>query len=242
MASWQGCDETAEEGARRLAEELRQCQADKDFVWSLWKRLQEDKPDVSQVVRMVIQRENQRAEEKASKVLEILQVKDHKIRELEQQSNAQQRELDDLERRRAAVEESISLREQLSALSTHWKESTSKTQALRHKDVETESVLVQELRKRCADLQMLLDNAQDAAKAGIEKQQQADRLQNRVDELSSQLSVQAKELAQARSGSRSGLSLGYKTRTVQPGEGKTWKKCRLCAGKVYDILASRRTF
>ena len=45
-----------------------------------------------------------------------------------QQSNAQQRELDDLERRRAAVEESISLREQLSALSTHWEESTSKTQ------------------------------------------------------------------------------------------------------------------
>uniref|UniRef100_UPI00358E2D66 centlein isoform X2 n=1 Tax=Myxine glutinosa TaxID=7769 RepID=UPI00358E2D66 len=128
MASWEGCDETAEERARRLAEELRQCQADKDFVWSLWKRLQEDEPDVSQVVSMVVEREKQRAEEKASKVLEILQVKDHKIRELERQSSAQQRELDDLERRRATVEESISLREQLSALSTHWEESTSKAQ------------------------------------------------------------------------------------------------------------------
>ena len=34
---------------RHLIDELRQCQADKEFVWSLWKRLQVSSPDLTQV-------------------------------------------------------------------------------------------------------------------------------------------------------------------------------------------------
>ena len=34
---------------RLLYTELDQCKADKDFVWALWKQLQEESPDVTQV-------------------------------------------------------------------------------------------------------------------------------------------------------------------------------------------------
>ncbi|XP_048359971.1 centlein isoform X3 [Sphaerodactylus townsendi] len=96
-----------EEEVRNLKEELRQCQVDKEFVWSLWKRLQVANPDITQAVSLVVEspgrsplmfegyvvdhlralsstREKQKAELKDRKVLEILQVKDSKIQALEQ--------------------------------------------------------------------------------------------------------------------------------------------------------------
>lgn len=36
--------------------DLNVLQADKDFVWTLWKRLQAEKPDISSAVSMVIAR------------------------------------------------------------------------------------------------------------------------------------------------------------------------------------------
>ena len=39
-----------------LVEELSQCKADKEFVWSLWKRLQVASPDLTQAVGLVMQR------------------------------------------------------------------------------------------------------------------------------------------------------------------------------------------
>ncbi|KAK2143507.1 hypothetical protein LSH36_835g00034 [Paralvinella palmiformis] len=66
-----------------LIEELTQCQADKDFVWSLWKRLQVASPDITQAVSIVVQREKEKAEIKDKKVLVILQQKDEKIDELQ---------------------------------------------------------------------------------------------------------------------------------------------------------------
>eukprot|EP00795_Rhopilema_esculentum_P006036 gene6036-11411_t len=69
---------------KSLAEELTQCRADKDFVWTLWKRLQADKPDVSSAVSMVIQREQEKAEAKDRKILAILKEKDNNIRILEE--------------------------------------------------------------------------------------------------------------------------------------------------------------
>ncbi|XP_057640182.1 centlein isoform X5 [Chionomys nivalis] len=73
-----------EEELSSLKEELALCQADKEFVWSLWKRLQAANPDLTQTVRLVVEREKQKSEVKDRKVLEILQVKDVKIQELEQ--------------------------------------------------------------------------------------------------------------------------------------------------------------
>ena len=69
---------------RAILEELAQCKADKDFVWNLWRRLQSAQPDVTSVVSMVVAREKEKGEEKDKKVLEILQVKDEKIKELKE--------------------------------------------------------------------------------------------------------------------------------------------------------------
>ncbi|XP_067839565.1 centlein isoform X2 [Heptranchias perlo] len=98
-----------EEQVRRLSEELAQCQADKEFVWSLWKRLQVANPDLSQAISLVLEREKQKAEAKDRKVLEILQVKDDKIQELEQQITCQQKEINNLIQRKIAVDEDIIL-------------------------------------------------------------------------------------------------------------------------------------
>nr|XP_030696524.1 centlein isoform X7 [Globicephala melas] len=73
-----------EEELSSVKEELALCQADKEFVWSLWKRLQVTNPDLTQAISLVVEREKQKSEAKDRKVLEILQVKDAKIEELEQ--------------------------------------------------------------------------------------------------------------------------------------------------------------
>ncbi|XP_019373090.1 PREDICTED: centlein isoform X5 [Gavialis gangeticus] len=92
-----------------LEEELRQCQADKEFVWSLWKRLQVANPDLTQAVSLVVEREKQKAEVKDRKVLEILQVKDNKIEMLEQRISGQQQEINNLVQRKLAVDEENTL-------------------------------------------------------------------------------------------------------------------------------------
>jgi len=38
-----------------LQEELAQCKADKEFVWSLWKRLQVANPDLTQAIGITMQ-------------------------------------------------------------------------------------------------------------------------------------------------------------------------------------------
>ncbi|XP_053358814.1 centlein [Clarias gariepinus] len=81
-----------QEEVRTLSQELAQCQADKEFVWSLWKRLQVANPDLTQAVSLVVEREKHKAEAKDRKVLEILQVKDYKIQELEKEVRSQQQE------------------------------------------------------------------------------------------------------------------------------------------------------
>ncbi|XP_072534708.1 centlein isoform X4 [Salminus brasiliensis] len=94
-----------EEEVKSLSEELIQCQADKEFVWSLWKRLQVANPDLTQAVSLVVEREKQKAEAKDRKVLEILQAKDYKIQELEKDVTAQRQELGSLGQRQREAEE-----------------------------------------------------------------------------------------------------------------------------------------
>lgn len=81
---------------RILSEDLRQCQNDKDFVWSLWKKLQVANPDVTKTISLVVQREKEKAEIKDRKVLEVLQLKDDKIEELQTLLTLRSRELGEI--------------------------------------------------------------------------------------------------------------------------------------------------
>eukprot|EP00063_Salmo_salar_P090143 XP_014064978.1 PREDICTED: centlein-like [Salmo salar] len=106
-----------EEEVRSLSEELVQCQADKEFVWSLWKRLQVANPDLTQAVSLVVEREKWKAEAKDRKVLEILQAKDYKLQELDQRVTGQQQEITNLVQRKMAVDEDRGLvKKELAAL------------------------------------------------------------------------------------------------------------------------------
>ncbi|XP_029020840.1 centlein-like [Betta splendens] len=105
-----------EEQVKSLSDELMQCQADKEFVWSLWKRLQVANPDLTQAVSLVVEREKHKAELKDRKVLEILQSKDYKIQELEQKVTGQQQEINSLVQRTTADGEIALMKEELTAL------------------------------------------------------------------------------------------------------------------------------
>ncbi|XP_050617585.1 centlein isoform X5 [Macaca thibetana thibetana] len=112
-----------EEELSSLKEELALCQADKEFVWSLWKRLQVTNPDLTQVVSLVVEREKQKSEGKDRKVLEILQVKDAKIQEFEQRESVLKQEINDLVKRKIAVdEENAFLRKEFSELEKKFKD------------------------------------------------------------------------------------------------------------------------
>ncbi|XP_053405282.1 centlein-like isoform X2 [Mercenaria mercenaria] len=92
---------------RQLSQELKQSQADKDFVWSLWKKLQVSNPDVTQSVGLVVQREREKAEIRDRKVLEILQRKDERISELQANLAYKARELGESTVKQADVSDEI---------------------------------------------------------------------------------------------------------------------------------------
>ncbi|XP_030208211.1 centlein [Gadus morhua] len=109
--------ELLEAQVKTLSDELMQCQADKEFVWSLWKRLQVANPDLTQAVSLVVEREKQKGEMKDRKVLEILQTKDYKIQELEQRVTVQQQEVNLVQQRKMLMdEERAGLNKEISSL------------------------------------------------------------------------------------------------------------------------------
>ncbi|XP_028411234.1 centlein-like [Dendronephthya gigantea] len=69
-----------------LSENLSKCLEEKNFVWSLWKKLQTEKPDLSSVVSLVMAREKEKTEVRDEKVLKILETKDLQIQQLERVS------------------------------------------------------------------------------------------------------------------------------------------------------------
>ncbi|KAM6183753.1 centlein isoform 2-T2 [Erethizon dorsatum] len=112
-----------EEELSSLKEELALCQADKEFVWSLWKRLQVTSPDLTHTVSLVVEREKQKSEAKDRKVLEILQVKDAKIQELQQRESLLKQEINDLVKRKIEVdEENAFLRKEFTNLQKEFKD------------------------------------------------------------------------------------------------------------------------
>ncbi|XP_040337267.1 centlein isoform X1 [Herpailurus yagouaroundi] len=152
-----------EEELSSLKEELALCQADKEFVWSLWKRLQVTNPDVTQAVSLVVEREKQKSEAKDRKVLEILQVKDAKIQELEQRETGLKKEINDLVKRKIAVdEENVFLRKEFSDLQKKFKDKSQEAkdtkECVQNKEEQNRLVIKtleeenEKLSTRCADL------------------------------------------------------------------------------------------
>lgn len=70
-----------------LSENLSKCMEEKNFVWSLWKKLQTEKPDLSSVVSLVMAREKDKNEVRDAKVLNILETKDVQIKQLEKEKD-----------------------------------------------------------------------------------------------------------------------------------------------------------
>ncbi|XP_077673815.1 centlein [Eretmochelys imbricata] len=214
-----------EEELRSLAEELSQCQADKEFVWSLWKRLQVANPDLTQAVSLVVEREKQKAEVKDRKVLEILQVKDSKIQALEQRASGQQQEINNLVQRKIAVdEENALLKNEFSNLQQKFKDKSQElkdTKECAQKKEEQNRLVIKNLEEeneglntRCADLLNDLEKLrkQEAQwrieKSGVdakiknletdltEARKQMEDLNTKCSDLSSQAVVKQTELAQ----------------------------------------------
>ncbi|XP_013371834.1 PREDICTED: centlein isoform X3 [Chinchilla lanigera] len=146
-----------------VKEELALCQADKEFVWSLWKRLQVTSPDLTQAVSLVVEREKQKSEAKDRKVLEILQVKDAKIQELQQRESLLKQEINDLVKRKIEVdEENAFLRKEFGNLQKEFKDKSQEVkdtkECVQNKEEQNRLVIKnleeenEKLSIRCSDL------------------------------------------------------------------------------------------
>ncbi|KAF7244545.1 Centlein [Varanus komodoensis] len=210
---------------RSLTEELNQCQADKEFVWSLWKRLQVTNPDLTQAVSLVVEREKQKAEVKDRKVLEILQVKDSKIQELEQRACEQQEEINSLMQRKIAIDgENMAWKDELCILQQKLKDKIQELKDTKEcavrKDEQSRLVIknleeeneglstrytdllndLEKLRKREAQWRIEksgIDAKIKNLEADLkEAREQMEILQSRCNDLASQLGVKQTELTQ----------------------------------------------
>ncbi|XP_072318962.1 centlein [Eucyclogobius newberryi] len=228
-----------------LSDELIQCQADKEFVWSLWKRLQVANPDLTQAVSLVVEREKHKAEMKDRKVLEILQSKDFEIQELEQKVAAQQQEMSSLVQKALTAEESAVMKNQVTALQEQLlarsQELTEmKTECRRQREENQRVVQALEEKKgglatRCAALQADLEERERQAGAQRERQagaqrEQRDAAQARVKELEAELHRTWQELSTLQSHS-GGLAdqLSAKDRELMTKEGQLVQLRQECA-------------
>ncbi|XP_041465243.1 centlein-like [Lytechinus variegatus] len=157
-----------------LSEELAQCQADKEFVWSLWKRLQVANPDISQAISMVVQREKEKAEIKDRKVLEILHSKDDRIAELEQLVSEQEKRLAEVAervgdasftRREEFAEVLVQHEQQIKDVKQKEKEQNDRMQAIlddKDKAMAELNAEKEELKKQVAKLESTVEESQAA--------------------------------------------------------------------------------
>ncbi|XP_038625450.1 centlein [Tachyglossus aculeatus] len=214
-----------EEEISSLREELSQCQADKEFVWSLWKRLEVENPDLTLAISWVVEREKYKAQIKDRKVLEILQVKDVRIQELEQRESGQQQEINNLVKRKIAVdEENIFLKNEFSDLQQKFNDKNQElkdTKECARKKEERSRLVIKNLEEeneglntRCTDLLNDLEKLrkQEAQwrleKSGIddkvksleanltESRKHIEELHSKCNDLSSQLTMNQTELIQ----------------------------------------------
>ncbi|XP_035751472.1 centlein [Egretta garzetta] len=199
--------------------------ADKEFVWSLWKRLQVSSPDLTQAVSLVVEREKQKAEVKDRRVLEILQAKDSKIETLEQRLTGQQQEINNLIQRKITVdEENACLKNEFSNLNQKFKDKSQElkdTEECAQKKEEQNRLVIKNLEEEnkglntcCADLLNDLEklrkqeeqwktekSGNDARVKNLETdlaeaREQMKELRSICSNLSSQLAVKQEELSQ----------------------------------------------
>ncbi|CAL8330056.1 unnamed protein product [Merluccius merluccius] len=187
--------QTLEDQVQTLAGELTQCQADKEFVWSLWKRLQVANPDLTQAVSLVVEREKQKAEMKDRKVLEILQTKDYKIQELEQRVMVQQQEVNHVQQRKMVMgEERAALNKEVSALHEKLANSSQEIKEMRAQHARSEEEAAGAMRaleeqkeewaSRCSGLQADLEEQRRRA---TRHEDQREATQARIKELEGEL-------------------------------------------------------
>nr|XP_020484275.1 centlein isoform X2 [Labrus bergylta] len=217
-----------EEQVQSLSDELLQCQADKEFVWSLWKRLQVANPDLTQAVSLVVEREKHKAEMKDRKVLEILQSKDYKIQELEQKVTGWQHEINNLLQRRTTADEEndlmkkelTTLREKLAIKSQEDQEIKTESRRKEEEDRQVVQALEEEkegLTSRCGALQADLEEKERQANSQREQREAA---QARVRELEEKLHNAWQELSSLQSHSSSlAAQLSSKERELAAKEG-----------------------
>lgn len=79
-----------------LEEELSNAQADKEFVWSLWRQLQSSNPDLTSAIGAVVQREKEKYDIKERQAFECLKAKNEEIERLKFSMLTQQTELSQL--------------------------------------------------------------------------------------------------------------------------------------------------
>ncbi|KAM6940335.1 centlein [Xenentodon cancila] len=217
-----------EEQVKTLSDELMQCQADKEFVWSLWKRLQVANPDLTQAVSLVVEREKHKAELKDRKVLEILQLKDYQIQELEQKVTGQQHEINNLLQKRTTVEEKSAIMKELTTLREQLVSKSEELEEMKieckKKEVEKQQV-VQALEEekeglvsRCAALRA--DLVEEQTQANTQRDQK-DAAQTRLKDLEEELNNAWQELSTLQKHNSSlAAHLSSKERDVAAKEGQ----------------------
>ncbi|KAM9819955.1 centlein isoform 1-T1 [Syngnathus typhle] len=198
------CMLALEEQVRSLSEELVQCQADKDFVWSLWKRLQVEHPDLTQAVSLVVEREKHKGEMKDRKVLEILQAKDLQIQELKQQVSEKQPKVN--KRCPSMAEEVALMKSELDAVSQQLLDKSAQLQELKtecgRKEEEAQRAaraLEEEkggLASRCVALQADLEEKERRAQ---HQRDQREAAQARVKDLEEEVRIARQEVSTTQS-------------------------------------------
>ncbi|XP_051993235.1 centlein [Xyrauchen texanus] len=209
-----------EEEVKSLSEELIQCQADKEFVWSLWKRLQVASPDLTQVVSLVMEREKQKAENKDKKVLEILQAKDYKIQELEQKVTAHELELNSqVQQLRGSEEECGLMKKELANLRHRLGNKSRQLKEVRRQA----EACVEEGRRALLEARNQLDAQSSSSQAELEKVR--DLNSSRVKKLEEEVFRSRQEVLEAQSRSTA-LSLQLSS-VEQEGASKEEQLCQL---------------
>jgi centlein len=87
----------SEDDVHSLREELARCKADKEFVWSLWKQLQTNSPEISDAISLVVKRENAKRIKEHEELLERLESKENEIKELHKELDRRVEILDGFE-------------------------------------------------------------------------------------------------------------------------------------------------
>uniref|UniRef100_A0A8C1YYG3 Centlein, centrosomal protein n=1 Tax=Cyprinus carpio TaxID=7962 RepID=A0A8C1YYG3_CYPCA len=212
-----------EEEVRSLSEELAQCQTDKEFVWSLWKRLQVASPDLTQAVSLVMEREKQKAENKDRKVLEILQAKDYRIQELEQKVTAQEQEINNRVQQLCVSEEECGLmKKELAALQHRLGNKSRQLKEARRQAQECE----EEGRRALQEARQQLDAQHSASQAELERLRDQEAVSSsRVKNLEEELFRSRQDVLEAQSRSTA-LSLQRST-VEREGADKEQQLCQI---------------